>query len=229
MAVSTTTAVKVRKTHLVVAGTSYFRGRAPELQLLSWGKKRTPVTKANYLDPAGRLNPARFDVRVATKLTIDVDQGGADELMADVTVPQLEHAGASVSAARELASEGRLKLVMLQVSRKQLADVINGTPKTLETFKQTDDDVRIVDVGLFVARAELADRIDVSVEGSVEATVDGISVGLGAGHEEHSQTRVTFRRGTLFAYGLAKPRWDAERKKQRTRIESFSSDQQGMG
>lgn len=229
MPVSTTTGVKVRKNHFTVAGMPYFRGNAFALQLLSWGKKRTPIGGANYVEPDGHLRLSRFDVRVATKLLVDYDQQGADELTANVKPAQLEFAGASVEAARELASQGRLKLVMLQVSRRQLADVINGTPETLTTFKDTDDDVRILDVGFVAMKADLADRIDSSVEGAVKATVEGITIALGAGHEEQSETKLEIKPKTMFAYGLAKPEWDAQRKAKRTRIESFSTDRWGMG
>jgi hypothetical protein len=225
----TTTGVKVRKSHFHYSGTDYFRRDAETVRLVSWGELRRPVLGINYLSVQQHIPASRFNVIKATKVKIDLDQKGASELTADVKPSQLELAGGSVQATRELASQGKLRLVMFHVLPEELMDRINGNPALIETLKDAPNDMRVAHRIWVVMKAELADSVDTSTNGSVSGTVDGITVGLNGSHRGQSQTKLTVSPRTTFAYALGKLEWDANRKNKRTKVVNIKLDDWGMG
>jgi hypothetical protein len=225
----TTTGVKVRKSHFSYGGTDYFRRDAETVRLVSWGEKRKPLGGINYLSVQQHIPASKFKVIKATKVEIDFDQKSASELTADVKPSQLEFAGGSVQAARDLASQGKLKLLMLHVLPKELMDRINGNPALLDTLKNAPNDMRVAHRIWVVMKAELADSVDTSTEGSATGTIDGITVGLNGSHSGQSETRLTIRPRTTYAYALGKLEWDANRKNKRTKVVNIKLDDWGSG
>jgi hypothetical protein len=225
----TTTGVKLRKSHFQYNNTDYFRRDAETVRLVSWGEKRTPLGGVNYLSVQQHIPSSRFKVIKATKVAIDFDQKSASELTADVKPSQLEFAGGSVQATRELASQGKLKLLMLHVLPDELMDRINGNPALIETLKNAPNDMRVAHRIWVVMKAELVDSVDTSVTGSVSGTIDGITVGLNGSHSHQSETTLTIRPRSTFAYALGKLEWDANRKNKRTKVVNIKLDDWGSG
>jgi hypothetical protein len=225
----TTTGVKLRKSHFSYGGTDYFRRDAETVRLVSWGEKRKPLGGINYLSVQQHIPAAKFKVIKATKVKIDLDQKGASDLTADVKPAQLEFAGGSVQATRELASKGQLRLVMFHVLPEELMDRINGNPALLETLKDAPNDMRVAHRIWVVMKAQLADSVDTSTEGSATGTIEGITVKLNGGHNGQSDTKLTVSPKSTFAYALGELRWDEKRKNKRTKVVGIRLDDWGGG
>jgi hypothetical protein len=79
-----------------------------------------------------------------------------------------------------------------------------------------------------VVKASLADRVDTSVKGSVDATQSGVTVGLKGGQNGSSETSLDIEPGTTFAYGLGDLEWDKAAKNKRTRVTGVRLDKWGL-
>jgi hypothetical protein len=225
----TTTGVAVKKNHMKYNGIEFFRGNASMVRLGSHGPKRTPVFDANFLDPQGHISPKHFDVIKATTVSIDFSQSSATDITLDVRPMQLKFAGGEVSATRKLASQGELKLIQLAVEPGDLMRYINSTPSLRDQLAHADNDLRVVTQVWVVAKTVLADRVDTSVAGSVQATVNGITVGLKGGQNGSSETSLDVEPGTIFAYALGDLEWDKAAKNKRTRVTGIRLDKWGIG
>ena len=142
---------------------------------------------------------------------------------------QLKFAGGEVSATRKLASQGELKLIQLAVEPGDLMRYINSTPSLRDQLAHADNDLRVVTQVWVVAKTVLADRVDTSVAGSVQATVNGITVGLKGGQNGSSETSLDVEPGTIFAYALGDLEWDKAAKNKRTRVTGIRLDKWGIG
>jgi len=227
MPVSTTTGVKVRKTHFRYGNTDYFRRDASLVRLVSWGRKLTPIAGVNGLDVQSHIPASRFHVIKATKVAIEFDQHSARDLTADLKPEQIEFAGATMEETRELASEGKLKLLLLQVLPEDLKREINGNARVLNALKDAPNDMRVAHRIWIVMKAALADTVDTSSAGSIAATVDGITLGVKGSGNGQSNTQLEIRPNATFAYALGKLKWDANRKSKRTRVERIDLDDWG--
>lgn len=66
--------VKISDSKFVYSGKSYFRGGCEDINLVSYGEKKTPIGKPNYLYVAGEVaasNLAKVDVGVSGPYTIE--------------------------------------------------------------------------------------------------------------------------------------------------------------
>src|SRR3954447_2723673 len=55
--------IKVTDSHLTFLGKSYFRGGAPEIEMGSYGEKKTPITKTNYLEVQGKVPATKLKIK----------------------------------------------------------------------------------------------------------------------------------------------------------------------
>lgn len=53
-------AINITDSKFVYSGKSYFRGSCEDVNLVSYGEKKTPLGKANYLYVAGIVDPANL-------------------------------------------------------------------------------------------------------------------------------------------------------------------------
>ena len=63
--------LNIKDSHIRVNGIDYFRGGAENVVLGSFGEKKTPLFKINYLEHQGTLPSDKLKVREATVLDID--------------------------------------------------------------------------------------------------------------------------------------------------------------
>jgi hypothetical protein len=228
MAVGTTGA-KVTKDSLKYAGNVYFRRNAPKMRLVSFGRKRHPLGQSSYIDVEGHLEPPKSKVMKLTEIDLEWDRSTSNEVIAKLSPAQLKLAGAEVSVARELASKGELRLLMLAVEHQELEDHINSTPKLLSALQDADDDTRLVTVVFVVVKAEIVETIDMSVAASATVTVQGITLHVEGGHSETGTTKLEISSDSAFAYSGAKAIWDRPSKRNRTKIKRLESDFKGIG
>ena len=78
--------IKVTDSHLTFLGKSYCRGGAPEIEIGSYGEKKTPITKTNYLEVQGKVPATKLKIKEC--VTVDSSYAGTTEanLLANINV-----------------------------------------------------------------------------------------------------------------------------------------------
>jgi hypothetical protein len=96
-----TTKVVIKPNHFTYNGIAYFRGNADTVRLGAYGEKRTPLTKANYLEVKGMVPAPKLDAIAAT--VVDIDSHGR----ARPTSPSMSIRRSSSSPAGRSAPRAR--------------------------------------------------------------------------------------------------------------------------
>lgn len=216
---------KVKANHLHYNGKNYFRVGSEDVQLVSYGEKKSPITQGNYLEVQDRLPIPKIKVRKATVVDIDFSKSTKADVLANVNVAGVF--GASSGKAYESLKEGRLKLVKLIVENEDVESAINKSPKARNNLIDYGNDARVAHQIFVVLEATLAKKFAASktFDVSVKAGVVNVSVNGGVGAS--GQTSVSLSKGSTFAYGLAKLDWDAKQKKNKTKVTKVTDDQWG--
>ena len=220
-----TTKVVIKNNHFTYNGIAYFRANADTVGLGSYGEKRTPLTKANYLEVKGMVPAPKLKAVKATVLDIDYSKSSAADIAADVRPMQLKFAGGSVSAARQAAEKGNLRLLKLHVLNNDMEEAINESPKVLDDLRDYGNDARVAHQIWVVLEAELANRVKTGASAEVTATIKGITVGLNGSTQSSQETELTIEPGATYGYLLGKFDWNAKSKNKRTEIVDIDDDQ----
>ena len=219
--------VKITDNHLSAFGIAYWRGGAPNVDGIgAYGEIKRPVLGVDYLDQQDMLPLKKIKVEKATELQVDYTKQTEDALTGGASVPLLfkAQAGATMQKLRE----GKLKLVMLNADKDDLLRAINTSPKHLEKLKDLGDDVRVCDTIFVVLEAELAETFSRSSSLDLSAIVKGVQITAAGSHGASGQTSVTISEGSVLAYGLVKLHWDAEQKKNRSKVVKLTTVQWGV-
>jgi len=229
--------VVVKSNHLTFGGKQYFRGGAEDVLLGSFGEKKTPLTKQNYLEVQGTIPASKLKVRSATECTIDftnsdtfaVSHSGVAEGVID-GVPV--KASVSGNASVDFGSKGHLRLVKLIVENGDMEQAVEALPPTLDTLRSFGSDARICHEVFVVMEASLAESLAASgsLTLSGSAGIEGLKISgtqtVAAGKTR--TTTVTMSKGTTFAYLLLKIDWNHAGLK-KTDIEKLTDDQFSLG
>jgi hypothetical protein len=220
-----TTKVVIKPNHFTYNGIAYFRANADTVRLGAYGEKRSPLTKANYLEVKGMVPAPKLDAIEATVVDIDFKQSSASDITVDAHPAQLEFAGGSVSAARQAASQGKLKLVKLHMLNNDMEKAINASPQVLDNLNDYGNNARVAHQIWVIMEAETADRVKTNSSASVKATIEGITIGLNGSTQSSRETEITIKPGATYGYLLGKFDWNASSKKNRTQVTDIDDDQ----
>ncbi len=215
----------VKDNHLHFLGKNYFRGGAEGVQLWSYGEKHSPLTQTNYLEVQGRLQVQKPKIRKAAVVTIDFDRTTEKNLLANINV-SLVFKGGSKSAYEDLKT-GKLKLVKFEVANEEIISAANASPEALERLIDYGNDARIVDEIFVVMEARLANSFASSNSFDISLSVGAIKITAEFGAGANGNASITLSKGMTFAYGMLKLDWDANQKKNKTRITKVTDDQWG--
>ena len=210
-------------------GRKYFRGKAEDAELASYGQKKAELSKDPYLaiqnkvkseHLTGRVNGVG-SVAVAWDTTSKADIGARGFL--NVFGVKGERA---VEMSYDEAKKGKVKLVGFTIDEGKLRTTLNteadGARKYLESEGK---DGRIVSKAWVAMLAEMADSFSASVGYRVSANVQGIGLDIIAEGGTKGSQKITLSKGTMFAYGLHKVKdWN----KGKTKIENLEDDFYGM-
>jgi hypothetical protein len=218
--------IKVTGSHLTFLGKSYFRGGAPEVEIGSYGEKKTPITKTNYLEVQGQVPASRLKIKEC--VTVDSDYAGTTEadLLANINLFGV-FKGSSNTALKDM-KEGKLKLIQLAVDNEDLESATNASPKVIQNLIGYGDDARIVDTLFVVVEASTAKSFEASNSLSLSANVGVVKVSADGGVSDTGSSSITLSKGSAFAYGLVKIQWDANQKKNKTKIVKLTDDQYSL-
>jgi hypothetical protein len=225
--------VVVKSNHLKYRGKLYFCGGAEDVLLGSYGEKKTPITKQNYLEVQGTIPASKLKVRSATECTIDFansdpfavsHSGVAEGIINGVPVK----ASVSGNASIDFGSKGHLRLVKLIVENGDMERALEDLPGTLDKLRSYGNDARICHEVFVVMEASLADSLTASgsLTLSGSAGIEGIKIS-GTQTMSGGKTRtttVTMSKGTTFAYLLLKIDWNRSFLK-KTDIDKLTDDQ----
>jgi hypothetical protein len=218
--------IAITERNLKFAGRSFFRGGAPEVQLGSFGEKNTSITKINRLEVQGHITIPKIKIKKATIVEIDFNKTTKKEFLADVKVAVVFKG--SPETAYEDMVDNKLKLVWLTVENETVRKEVNDSPNVLDKLIKYGNDARVAGDIFVVMKAELAKTFESSnsIGLSVNAGIVKITAGLKLGSS--GDYEYTMSPGSTFAYALLKPHWDANLKKNKTKIVKFTDDDQGL-
>jgi hypothetical protein len=229
--------VVVKSNHLTWEGKPYFCGGADEVLLGSYGEKKTPLTRQNYLEVQGTIPASKLKVRLADVCTIDfansdkfsVSHSGVAEGIID-GVPVKASISGNVSV--DFGATGHLRLVKLIVENEAMERAIEDAPTVLDRLRSYGNDARICHQVFVVMEASLAEALDVS--GSLtlagSAGIEGLKIS-GTQTVSGGKTRnttVTMAKGSTFAYLLLKIDWNHSGFK-KTDIDKLTDDTWSLG
>src|SRR3954470_2151251 len=193
--------IKVTDSHLTFLGKSYFRGGAPEIEMGSYGEKKTPITKTNYLEVQGKVPATKLKIKES--VTVDSSYVGTTEanLLANINAFDV-FKGSSNTALKDL-KEGKLKFIQLAVDNEDLEAGANDSPRVIQNLVNYGDNARIVDTLFVVIEASVAKSFEASKSFnlSVNASVAKVSADGGVGSSGSSS--IMLSKGSAFAGRVA--------------------------
>lgn len=210
------------KNHLRVQGMNFFTKNASSIELGSWGEKKDPLTQANYLLLEGRVPAGKLKIRKSLDLRIDSATLTEANLGAGLTVPGMGKLNAGLAADR-LRTE-QVRLVKLEVLPADLVDAANASPKVIEGFQRVGNDARLVHQIIVALDAKTADLFERSASLTAEVKNDKFSVTAGAGVGSSGGTTVSLENATVGYYLLKITKWDANQKKNWSRMLDWDDD-----
>jgi hypothetical protein len=210
--------VVIKDSHLKVNGIAYFRGNAENVQLGSYGDKKTPVTAMNYLSVDGTIPRENLGkVQKPLVFTIDASKTSKTELFGSGSdVAGLF--GCSGEAAWEKVKSQQLKLVKFVIDNEHVTKAGNQSSKALKSLKDRGNGARIASQVFVVLSAEMAEAFKNSASIDASATDGKIKLTASGTHSSSGSTSVTLSKGSTFAYGLVKLDW------KKGKIESVEDD-----
>lgn len=214
--------VVVKDSHLNFGGVTYFRGHAEEIQLGSYGEKRTPLTKMNYLEAKGKLDGGKMAIANASVVSIDSAQSKKGDFTGNVkAIIEGVPVSLSGSTAYDKLVKEELKLLKISVMVEDMKKALNQSPSVLTSMDKYGNDARVVHQVFMIIDAKMStvftkdNTVELSAgSGPIKATVGGSFGSAGS-------TTVTISPGTCFAYLLAKIDWAKGKKS----VEDLDDDQ----
>jgi hypothetical protein len=212
----------VKDNHLNFNGINYFRGNAEEVQLGSYGEKRTPLTKMNYLEVKGRIPSANMAKATSTVVEIDATKMSKTDFKADIkAIIKGVPVNLKGDAAFKKLVNNELKLVKFSVLNNAMKVAVNKSPGALKNLEHYGKDARIAHQIFVVMEAKLATKYDNDVSVNLSAGAGPMKVSLGGGHSSIGETTVQISAGTTFAYLLVSIDWNDKK----TKVADLDDDQ----
>jgi hypothetical protein len=219
---------KITNSRLVFNGFSYFRGKAEAIDLASYGEKKTPIDKTNYLAKQANIDRDHLGkVKVAITGPYDVNWSSYSDTDVNVSISYLTAAGGTAGFDRKKAESAKLKLVRLSFDgegplKKLLNDYADGARNYL---KDEGNDARVVSSVWVVMEGTLAQTVKQCGTVSGKGTDGAVRLSIDVKACSGSKSTVDIPPQTTFAYGLHKVKSWTSGKKQ---VENLEDDQTGL-
>lgn len=204
---------KITKSKFVFSGKSYFRGGCEDINLVTFGEKKTPIGKPNYLLVAGTIsaqNLSHANVKVSGPYPIEWEKFADSDV--NVNIDYVGVASGDLDFNRKKAESANLVLMKLSLGTIALKNLLNNHAAVARNYlKEEGNDARIVSDVWLVMEAKLASRIETGGSISVSAPLgtSGFTLEVGGGTSSTTSTKVQIPENTCFAYLLNKvKKWD---------------------
>lgn len=223
--------VNISNSKFVYSGKSYFRGGCEDVNLVSFGKKKTPIDKPNYLDIAHTVsaeNLAKVAVNVSGPYSIEWSKFSDTDVNAGIKY--LTVAGGQVGFSRNAAKAADLVLMKISLAEIPLRNLLNNHAATARNFlKDEGNDGRIVSAVWLCVEGGLASKVTSGVNISVTAPVgtSGFTLNVSTGTSSTVTSKVQIPPQTCFAYMMSKvKKWD--KGNGAWKVEDLEDDLQGL-
>lgn len=205
--------VKISDSKFVYSRKSYFRAGCEDISLTSFGAKKTPLGKSNYLYVAGTVSADNLSkVKVTTTGPYVIEWQKFTDNDVNVGINYLTAAGGQVGFNRSKAQKADLVLMKLSVQKLALKNLLNRHAGRARNYLRDEgNDGRIVSDVWIVMEAQLATRIKTGGNISVTSPVgtSGFTLNIGGSTSSSTSSKVQIPENTCFAYLLAKvKKWD---------------------
>nr|WP_320017355.1 hypothetical protein [uncultured Desulfobacter sp.] len=223
--------VKISNSKFVYNGKSYFRGGSEDVNLASFGGKKTPINRPNYLSVAGTVRPKNIaEVKIKVSGPYDIQWDKYSDTDVNAGIKYLTLAGGTVGFSRKAAKKADLKLMKITIGENQLEKLLNKHANIARrSIEEEGNDGRIASAVWVVMEAKLAENI--SNSGSVSASLpiasSGFSIDIGTSGSSKTKSKIDIPEGTSFAYLLHKvKKWRKE--KGEKYVKELEDDMQGL-
>lgn len=200
--------INITDSKFVYSGKSYFRGGCEDINLVSFGEKKTPFLKAPYLYVAGTVTAEKLgkvNVTVSGPYSIEWEKFSDSDV--NVGIKYLTAAGGQVGFSRNAAKSANLVLMKLSLVTNPLKTLLNDYANVARNFlKEEGNDARIVSDAWIVMEAQLASKVTTGGSVSVSAPLgtSGFTLEVGGSTSSTTSTKVQIPENTCFAYLLNK-------------------------
>ncbi len=217
---------KVRDSHLTYNGIRYFRANSEEIELGSYGEKRTPIFGTNYLEVYKNIPFGKLEVEDVVTVDIDYSTTSESDLSVGGSFKVLGVGGSGkVGNIYGKLRSGELSLVKFSVKRGDMVDAINASPRARDKIDDLGNDARVAHQIFVVMDAKLAESMTSTTNFDVSVDKGDINVSVAGSVSKGGKTSVTLSEKSTLAYLLLSLVWDSKSKKKRTKIKSAKDDQ----
>ena len=201
----------LEKNYLRVSGKKYFTTNAENVKIGSYGDKRTPIGKPNYMQVWKDMDVSKLEIEEATVIDLNTKKSKKRDVEAKVGKKGL--AGVGAKNVYDKFASGELKLAKLIVRSGDMVDEINSDSKVLEYLQGAGRRARFCAEVFVVITAKMAEKVENTNSFDVSASKGSVDVELKGSFSSGHDNTLEISEGTMFAYSLLKPVWTGRGKK----------------
>ncbi len=221
--------LKISKSAFAYGGTRYYRGKAENVRLGSYGEKKTPVGQTNYLAVQNHItqaNLAKVKVGIAGPFPMEWSKYSKTDVEAGLSTKYVKAGGATATLSHEAAKSANLKLVKFYLNEGELRKLLNNHADGARNYLADEgNDGRVVSEVWVVMEGTLASQVTTSGSVSGSGTANGLQIDVKASTSSTTTTKITLPPDTTFAYMMHKvKKWEDKK----TRVGDLEDDQHGM-
>ena len=223
--------VTISDSKFVYSGKSYFRGGCEDVNLVSFGEKKSPIGKPHYLYVAGTVTATSLaQAKVTVSGPYSIEWAKFSDTDVNVGIKYLTAAGGQVGFSRNAAKSANLVLMKLSLNSIALKTLLNKHAGTARNYLRDEgNDARIVSDVWIVMEAQLASKVTSGGSVSVSAPVgtSGFNLEVGTSASSTVATNVQIPENTCFAYLFSKvKKWDKVNGE--SMVEELEDDTKGL-
>lgn len=227
--------VEIKSHFFKFSNIKYFRDKAENVELGSYGEKKDPIGALAYLSVQNRIRgdalAAYAKVRVIPPISIDWAKYKKTDVEANGLVKYFTLGSkVSIGATWEKLKTAKMQLLKLVIDEGPLTNTLNNhTTGALNFLRDEGGDGRVVHEVWVVLDATLATHFTNStvfeVKGTGSVEVVDVTAKLSAGSTGSGSQTISLSKGTTFAYLMMKvKKWSSGK----TKIDDLEDDLKGL-
>jgi hypothetical protein len=219
--------IDITKSAFKYEGQSYFRDKAENVRLGSYGDKKSPLGKPNYLSVQGNItseNLGQVSSNIVGPYAIEWENYTDSDV--NLAISYITKDGGTAGFDRQTARSAKLKLVKIFFNRGPLTTLLNKHADGARNWlASAGNSGRVVGEVWIVMEATLASEITTNGSLSAEGRVNGFKINLSGSSSSTTRSSITIPANTTFAYLLYKVKdWN----KDKTQVEALEDDRVGL-
>lgn len=217
--------VTIKDSHFTYGGISYFRCNAEEVKLGSYGQKKSPVLKCNYLEVENTITSSHLPTYVTKTGPYAITWENYNKTDVACSDCSLKYFGISASVAisgsYDSFKSADVQLIKFSISNGNMETLLNNYASTARSsLKSEGSDGRVVQQIWVAMSADLAAQFSSAT--SLSLKTDNGDLDITANHSSGKSYTISLAPGTTFAYLMAKVSdWNSGK----TKINDLEDDQ----